>query len=66
MCILNMLPKKKKGERILFSNDIIQLIIFLNELPKETHEKIIIFIQIFLIISEVLAFFYIRYITRDY
>lgn len=50
----------------MFSNDIIQLIIFINELLKENEERIIIFIQIFLIIFEILAFFYIRHINRNY
>lgn len=39
---------------------------FFNELPNETHEKIILFIQIFLIVAEVLSFFYIRHITKEY
>lgn len=50
----------------MFSNDIMQLIMFLNELPNETHEKIILFFQIFLIVAEVLSFFYIRHITKEY
>lgn len=49
----------------MFSNNIIQLIIFINELLKENEERIIIFIQIFLIISEILAFFFIRHINRN-
>lgn len=50
----------------MFSNDIMQLVIFFNQLPKEVNEKIIIFLQIFLIIAEVVAFFYIRHITKEY
>ena len=47
----------------MFSNDIIKLIIFINNLPKEAYAKILLFMQIFLIISEILAFFYIKYIS---
>lgn len=50
----------------MFSNNMIQLIIFLNNLPIETQQKIIVSIQIFLIISEIICFFYIRHIMKDY
>lgn len=45
----------------MFSNDILQLIVFLDNLPKATHEKIIITMQLILIVCEIIAFFYIKY-----
>ena len=48
----------------MFSNNIIKFILYLNALPKEIHEKSIIISQIFLIILEILMFFYIKYIIR--
>ena len=50
----------------MFSNNVLQFILFLNNLPTETFQKIVISIQIFLIIVEILHFFYIRHITKDY
>lgn len=50
----------------MFSNDIIQFINFIRVFPKELFERIIIFIQLFVILSEILSFFYIRNITKDY
>lgn len=50
----------------MFSNDILQFILFLNNLPVETFTKIIVSMQIFLIIIEIIYFFYIRHITKDY
>ena len=50
----------------MFSNNIFQFIIFLNNLPAETFQKTIVCIQIFLIVLEILYFFCIRYITKDY
>lgn len=49
----------------MFSNDILQFILFLNNLPTETFQKIVVSIQIFLIIVEIIYFFYIRHITKD-
>lgn len=45
----------------MFSNDILQLIVFINSLPKAIHEKIIITIQLVLIVCEIIAFLYIKY-----
>lgn len=53
--------RKKKRGVIMFSNDILQLIVFLDNLPKSTHEKIIITMQIVLIVCEIIAFLYIKY-----
>ena len=50
----------------MFSNNVLQFILFLNNLPTETFQKIIVSMQIFLIIVEILYFFYIRHITKDY
>ena len=50
----------------MFSNDIVQLIIFINNLPKEIFNKILLFLQIIFIVFEILAFLYIIYITKDY
>lgn len=47
----------------MFSNDIIQLIIFINNLPIE---KLILLFQKIVIILEILAFIYIIYINKDY
>ena len=41
----------------MFSNNIFQFILFLNNLPIETHQKIIVLLQIFVILSEILSFF---------
>lgn len=50
----------------MFSNDILQLIAFFDNLPKATHEKIIITIQLILIVLEIIVFFYIRHITKNH
>mgnify|MGYP004477110301 CR=1 FL=1 len=50
----------------VFSNDVIQLIVFFNQLPEEAQERIIFLLQIILIVTEVIVFFYIRHITKDY
>lgn len=50
----------------MFSNDIIQFINFIRVLPKEIYERIIISIQLFVILAEILSFFFIRNITKDY
>lgn len=50
----------------MFSNSLIQFILFLNTLPTESSQKIIVFLQIFVIFAEILSFFYIRHITKDY
>lgn len=50
----------------MFSNDILQFNLFLNNLPTETFQKIVVSIQISLIIVEIIYFFYIRHITKDY
>lgn len=55
-----------KGGIKVFSNSIMQFILFLNNLPTETFQKIIVSMQIFLIILAILYFFYIRHITKDY
>ena len=58
----NFVAKTKKERGVtMFSNDILQLIVFLDNLPKATHEKIIITIQLILIVCEIIAFFYIKY-----
>ncbi len=57
---------KKKGGRKVFSNSIIKLILFLNNLPIESYQKIIVSFQVIVILAEILSFFYIRYITRNY
>ena len=44
----------------MHTNDIFEFVIFLNNLPKEIHEKIIISIQIFFIVFEIIAFLYIK------
>lgn len=50
----------------MFSNNVLQFILFLNNLPTETFQKLIVSMQIFLIIIEILYFFYIRHITKNY
>lgn len=50
----------------MFSNNILQFILFLNNLPTETFQKIVVSMQIFLILAEIIYFFYIRHITKDY
>ena len=50
----------------MFSNSLIQFILLLNTLPTESSQKIIVLLQIFVILSEILSFFYIRHITKDY
>ena len=50
----------------MFSNDVIQLIMFFNKLPEEAQERIILILQIIFIVAEVIVFFYIRHITKDY
>lgn len=50
----------------MFSNNIFQFILFLNNLPTEIHQQIIVFLQLFVILAEILSFFYIRHITKDY
>ena len=49
----------------MFSNNVLQFILFLNNLPTETFQKIVVSIQLFLIIVEIIYFFYIRHITKD-
>lgn len=48
----------------MFSNISIQFVDYLNNLPKEAHEKILLFMYIILILLEILSFFYIRHITK--
>lgn len=55
-----------KGGNKVFSNNIMQFILFLNNLPTEIVQKIIVFMQSFLIITEIVYFFYIRHIIKDY
>ena len=55
-----------EGGKEVFSNSLIQFILFLNTLPTESSQKIIVFLQIFVIFAEILSFFYIRHITKDY
>lgn len=55
-----------KGVKEVFSNDMMQFFIFISNLPTETHEKLILCMEIFLILYEILAFFYIRHIIKDY
>lgn len=55
-----------KGGKEMFSNSLIQFILFLNNLPTEIHQQIIVLLQIFVILSEILSFFYIRHITKNY
>ncbi len=50
----------------MFSNNVLPFILFLNNLPKETFQKIIVFIQIFVILAEILSFLYIKHIDKDY
>lgn len=50
----------------MFSNNVLQFILFFNNLPIEIHLTIIVFLQLFVILAEILSFFYIRHITKDY
>lgn len=50
----------------MFSNNILQFIIFINNLSEETYQKIIIFTQFLVITLDIICFFYIRHITREY
>ena len=44
----------------MLSNDILQIVLFLEQLPKSVNEKIIIIMQLICIVSEIVAFFYIK------
>lgn len=50
----------------MFASDILDLIIFLDSMPKEFHEKVIIVMQVILIIAEIIAFFYIKHSYKQY
>ncbi len=56
----------RKGGKKVFSNSILQFILFFNNLPTEIHQQIIVFLQLFVILAEILSFFYIRHITKNY
>lgn len=52
-----------KGE-IMLINSSLELLVFLEQLPKETHEKIILVMEIIVIIVEIISFFVIRHICK--
>lgn len=54
---------KTKGE-IMLINSSLELLVFLEQLPKETHEKIILVMEIIVIIVEIISFFVIRHICK--
>lgn len=45
-------------------NSSLELLVFLEQLPKETHEKIILVMEIIVIIVEIISFFVIRHICK--